>query len=72
MPSTVTKTSTGELCSTRDAGLVLFGSTDLWASRRVRRMCDAGTLHHIRIGERGDRFIPRAVLDAFLASASTD
>ena len=59
--------TTPRLMRVADVAILLYGSATIATKARVTRMCDRGDLRTVRIGTRGDRWVPRESVEALLA-----
>lgn len=54
------------LLGVADVAEMLYGAATIATKARVVRLVDRGDLRAVRIGERGDRWVPREALETFL------
>lgn len=53
-----------------DVALLLYGQSTTATKARVVRMVDRGELRAVRVGARGDRWIPRQAVERLLEANS--
>jgi hypothetical protein len=54
-----------------DVARILYGTATVAMKARVTRLVDRGDLRALRLGPRGDRWVPREAVDELLASATS-
>lgn len=64
--------STPRLLRLGEAAERLYGTNSLAGRARLARMADRGEIRVVKVGSRGDRWVPSAELDRLLAGELSD